>query len=340
MGGGQGKGRQRRHCHVAADLVLGGSGCTRLGTDGGPRGAQQVTIASPYRNIGSNFFERNAIGWSGNWRGFNFSYGGAALATPPFGGFDANAGITNNFALTGKHGQINFNTAFGQGSKAYATSQTPSVTLMNGQQGYFSDTSQTPFVISMVPVVGAFPIMPNFGITPPSMFSLADPDSPRGINPRIHAMAMERARQDRAVEAPPDGMSVVEAPALQPPAQGVPGMAVPKKAAAQAAKLMNVRDPPPADPAFQAAARLAAAQESSAGRAAPSVEEARRMHELEKGAGDRDIAAILERARAAEEDGKPGVAKIYYQMVARRGTGDLKQQALERLDALNGTANP
>ena len=31
---------------------------------------------------------------------------------------------------------------------------------------------------------------------------------------------------------------------------------------------------------------------------------------------------------------KPGVARIYYQMVAKRASGDLQRQAIERLDAL------
>ena len=40
------------------------------------------------------------------------------------------------------------------------------------------------------------------------------------------------------------------------------------------------------------------------------------------------------RARQAETAGKTSVAKIYYQLVARRATGDLKQQALDRLKEL------
>ena len=38
----------------------------------------------------------------------------------------------------------------------------------------------------------------------------------------------------------------------------------------------------------------------------------------------------------AEAEGKPSVAKIYYQMAARRSSGDFKQQVQARLDALNG----
>ena len=46
--------------------------------------------------------------------------------------------------------------------------------------------------------------------------------------------------------------------------------------------------------------------------------------------------SFFARGQQAEADGKPAVAKIYYQMAARRATGDLKQQAQARLDALSG----
>jgi hypothetical protein len=91
-------------------------------------------------------------------------------------------------------------------------------------------------------------------------------------------------------------------------------------------------------PPMDLAARLAAARESSAGRAAPSVAEARRMYAAEQAAGSQEVLALMERARAAEEDGKPNVAKLYYQMVIRRASGELKQQAQDRLDAIHGAS--
>jgi len=41
------------------------------------------------------------------------------------------------------------------------------------------------------------------------------------------------------------------------------------------------------------------------------------------------------RGQQAEAEGKPNVAKIYYQMAARRASGDLKQQVQARLDAIS-----
>jgi len=42
------------------------------------------------------------------------------------------------------------------------------------------------------------------------------------------------------------------------------------------------------------------------------------------------------RGQQAEADGKPNVARIYYQMAVRRATGDLKLQAQARLEAISG----
>jgi hypothetical protein len=54
------------------------------------------------------------------------------------------------------------------------------------------------------------------------------------------------------------------------------------------------------------------------------------------GAGQRERAAseLFERARSAELAGKSSVARIYYQMAARRASGDLQRQANARADAL------
>ena len=43
------------------------------------------------------------------------------------------------------------------------------------------------------------------------------------------------------------------------------------------------------------------------------------------------------RAQAMEEDGKPGVAKIYYQRVAKHATGKLQEQAKQKLYELQGS---
>ena len=95
--------------------------------------------------------------------------------------------------------------------------------------------------------------------------------------------------------------------------------------------------PPAAAPAVQvdpSAQKLAAAQSSSAGRAVPSVAEARRQYAAEQAKQHGEALAYLERARNAEATGKPNVAKVYYQMAARRASGKLREQITARLEAL------
>jgi hypothetical protein len=91
---------------------------------------------------------------------------------------------------------------------------------------------------------------------------------------------------------------------------------------------------PPDAAADEAARKLAAARASSAGRAVPSVAEARRLHAAEQAGQEGEALAYLERGRNAEALGKPNVAKVYYQMAARRASGKLQEQILARLNAL------
>ena len=49
-----------------------------------------------------------------------------------------------------------------------------------------------------------------------------------------------------------------------------------------------------------------------------------------------EAAQYFAKAELAETEGKPAVAKYYYQMVARRDQGQLQQQALERIAAIDG----
>ena len=51
---------------------------------------------------------------------------------------------------------------------------------------------------------------------------------------------------------------------------------------------------------------------------------------------DAELADYFAKAKQAEAEGKVAVAKVFYQMVARRDAGSLKQQAQQRLAALSG----
>jgi len=84
-----------------------------------------------------------------------FSQNSFGLAVPQFGGFDATAGAQLGFAILSDIEAFFFISA-AQGDRRSNVMQAPKVTLFNGQQAYVSDTSQSPFVISVVPVVGDF----------------------------------------------------------------------------------------------------------------------------------------------------------------------------------------
>ena len=162
------------------------------------------------------------------------------------------------------------------------------MTLTNGQPGVFSDTSQTPFVMSEIPVVGGGEMAGP--LDPLAALGTVGKLPPMG-DPRVHGMPQ---------------------PAGNPGNGPGTGTAAANVAAARFARQLFV------------------AQESTAGRAAPSVAEARRLHALDKAAEGSDVGVLMEKARTAEEEGKPGVAKIYYQMVAKRASGDLKAKAQAR----------
>ena len=202
--------------------------------------------------------------------------------------------------------------------------QSPSVTLFNGQQGFISDTSQTPFVISVIPVVGAFPTAQQ------QLQQVAGVD-PDPVDQRIRAMVQAHADAQVQAEAQAAAEKQAGGP-IQPLAQQPrPNALAPR----QNPKPMNVPAPAP-EPGEAAGQRLDAAQASTAGRPALSVAEAKRLHQQEQGAANGEMAALMERARALEEDGQPNVAKIYYQRIAKHASGDLQQQARARLYELQG----
>jgi hypothetical protein len=79
-------------------------------------------------------------------------------------------------------------------------------------------------------------------------------------------------------------------------------------------------EPDPAPPASD----VAAEQADRANRQAARVSEAE---------------SYFARGQQAEADGKASVAKIFYQMAARRATGNLKQQVQARLDVVSGRSS-
>jgi len=84
-----------------------------------------------------------------------FRQGSFQMAVPQFGGFAADAGAQIGFAILSDIEAFFFINA-AQGDRRSNVLQAPKVTLFNGQQAYVNDTSQSPFVVSVIPVVGDF----------------------------------------------------------------------------------------------------------------------------------------------------------------------------------------
>jgi len=101
------------------------------------------------------------------------------------------------------------------------------------------------------------------------------------------------------------------------------------------AQVLAAAGPPKsAAPPDSRALALRAAQNSSAGRGTVSVTEARRLYEAQSEGQNVEARKWFERGQQAESDGKPGTAKIYYQMAARRSTGELHATIAARLQVL------
>ncbi|HEX7447485.1 MAG TPA: hypothetical protein VF306_08065 [Pirellulales bacterium] len=84
-----------------------------------------------------------------------FQQGSFGLATPQFGGYQAGAGATIGFAILSQIEAYLLIEA-SQGDRRSNVLQAPKVTLFNGQAAVVADTTATPFVVSVIPVVGAF----------------------------------------------------------------------------------------------------------------------------------------------------------------------------------------
>ena len=120
---------------------------------------QYSQIESPFLSGGHSFYENVGVSWALQGNGWFARFGAPGVA-PPFGGFDpaAQAQFGTGFRGGGINGFLNFTA--GQGSDSFLGGQSASVVVPNGGMGFISDTTQRPFVLGIVPVVGAEPVSP------------------------------------------------------------------------------------------------------------------------------------------------------------------------------------
>ena len=223
---------------------------------------------------------------------FFFRQGSFDLGIPQFGGYDPSADATLGFHLRHRKWNADFNFAFGQGSRRTHVSQTPSVTIMNGQQGYVSDTSQSPFVVGLIPVVGDYPVVSAVNPLPQLPTYRYNPALIREINSRMQRSQLPNQQQQgmgqvqpiqrqglRRLPIPDDGLAQA---ARVPQPRRAPLVVRPPSGSEKALVLTGGAKPAPVAGGGPGA-RLEAAGDSSAGRPVPSVAEARRMFEAQQG---------------------------------------------------------
>ncbi len=118
---------------------------------------QQIHVTSPMQRNGASFSESIGTNWglSGkNW--FLYVGGSQANNLPRYGNHDMNSDLHGGFQFRRGNTSGYFNGWAGQGYNAYNTMEAPSVTFMNGQRANFEHVTETPFVVSTIPVVGTW----------------------------------------------------------------------------------------------------------------------------------------------------------------------------------------
>ena len=130
---------------------------------------------SYFENFGINFgFSFPAAGGSGSrvvglgpqgqlYPNVSFQQGGQAI--PPFGGYNPGAGAQFGFRRVGAGGGgFGLGLQMAKGNVRTSGMSAPSITMMNGGQGYFFNGAYRPFVLGNIPVVGGFSGSPAPGI--------------------------------------------------------------------------------------------------------------------------------------------------------------------------------
>jgi hypothetical protein len=273
--------------------------------------AQQAGVSVGAQAAGDGFFEGINVGFGAAGRNGFFNNGGAAM--PQFGGFNQGAGAGFGFGLNfpGGNGFVGIGGA--QGSTRSISSGAASLTMMDGVPGSIAAVTQVPFVIGFTPVVGglgggigggAAGGIGGFG--PGGQFGpMASQQASQG--PSLLGERLDRIQQAGGLKSGGSG--------------SLPSAAIPHD------KLTVNRD----DPAI---AKLAAAQQSSAGQPAASIAQIRKQQSADDKAQSQEIQSLLDQGQKAQAAGKPRVARIFYQQAISRASGPLKEQAEAALRSL------
>ncbi len=319
---------------------------------------QSAVVATPFRGVNEGFFESFSTAWGLRGKNWFFSFGGA----PPTVGWPGAAtpmgsGASLGFAF--RHGNTTgyFHAHCAQGSSRSMVTSVPMLHLPKWGPGYFADVSISPFVMGFVPVVGLnTPGNPPLFVSPYAGGALTNTSRAFSyIEPPRVARAFRGREADTlagdedarlpAPEANRQGSisgSKEPDPQRHEGAGGTGSSNDSSKAAAGKAVASSSQSLPPAGFVSREGGLGGSGVESglggvrsSAETPAPSVAEAARLYRQEQIARQQEGLRWLREAERALQEGKQGVAKVYYQMAIRKLEGPLKDEALSRLAELD-----
>lgn len=330
-------GQRRTPFFPAASLLLLATLSSSASLSPHPAAAQQVTSTMPRNYLSNGFYEMFGIHWGFRLNGPNggvfFDNGGYGGVTPAFGGFDPNSAARFGFARGGTNGGFFFDFIAGQGSNRSMVTQAPILTLPNGGAGAFFDTQLTPFVTGWVPVVGQAefrsPLDERLARLRQGDRGGARPESdrtPSGATP------LEPSPADFTAVAGPPPATLPAQPDRRrgtdkPDDPHAHSLAL-RRPAPSARAATGGPESPASGPDVPADGQSLPAADSTATRGDESVAEIRRRQAQLANHENDELEQLVAQARAAEAQGKLGVARIFYQQAARRCSGP-RQRELE-----------
>lgn len=184
---------------------------------------QQMTIGTPRHSTGASFSESIGTRWGVSGKNGFLRVGGNPV-TAPFGGDPLAGGLRTGYSFQRGNAQGYFEGWAGQNYSAHNSVIAPSVTTLNGQQGYIGAGSVSPFVIGTTPVVGGwdsryYPPAPPISTQPQSVLQEkllrleAEKQYPRKETPPLSRTDERKATSRSSAESSPKRGSA-EKPAL------------------------------------------------------------------------------------------------------------------------------
>lgn len=287
---------------IARLLTLLAAGLAAAWTAGGPSVrpafAQQVTVGVPHPVVRDSFYEHYGISW-----GFQKRW--------PGGGMFFNNGGGGAIPAFGRF-DPNAGARFGFGGGGGGTNYHFGFSAAQGADRSISTVAPTITLPN-----GGFGSIQS-GAIRPFVTSVVPVVGDAAPAPLLSNPLTERLQRRAAGETP--GVRSGASPPGAPLAEA--GAETPVEAAGSTSS----------------GAVVGASASSTAERSERSVKELRRLRETAAQAEQDELQALIEQGEQAEAEGKPGVARVYYQQAARRAQGETARDLTARLARLKSAA--